>query len=59
MSRERARGRTAAAFRHEMMTAYFAGYFWGRWRERRAGVQPARLPEPPPQRTSKVVTTGR
>ncbi len=59
MARERVRGRKAAAFRHEMMTAYFAGYLWGRWQERRAGVQPARHPEPAPQRTSNVVTTGR
>lgn len=58
MLRERLRGRTAAAFRHEMMLAYFAGYFWARWRDRRAGtVAPARRPEP--QRTSNVVTTGR
>ena len=27
-------GRAADAFRHEMMLAYFAGYFWSRRRQR-------------------------
>lgn len=45
-----ARGRSAVAFRHQMMMAYFAGYFATRVRE---GL--ARLT----YRTSKVVTTGR
>ena len=35
--RETVRRRPAAAFRHEMMLAYFAGYFWAR----RQGPQPA------------------
>ena len=30
--RELLRGRPAEAFRHQMMTAYFAGYCWSRWR---------------------------
>ncbi len=38
--RERLRGRPEAAFRHQMMMAFFAGYFWARWRERRAGKNP-------------------
>jgi glucosyl-dolichyl phosphate glucuronosyltransferase len=75
MLRERLRGRPAAAFRHEVMAVYFAGYCWSRWRRRRAGLPrwrrragltPAQRPqdersEPAPtaQRTSKVVTTGR
>jgi glucosyl-dolichyl phosphate glucuronosyltransferase len=33
--RESLHGRPAAAFRHQMMLAYFAGYFWARQRERR------------------------
>ncbi len=32
MLRERLARRPAAAFRHEMMLAYFAGYCWSRWR---------------------------
>lgn len=61
MIRERLSGRPEAAFRHQMMAVYFAGYFWARWRERRAGTKPAQRlqPEPASQRTSKVVTTGR
>lgn len=62
MVREGVKGRPEAAFRHQMMAAFFAGYFWARWRERRAGTTPAqRSPdgEDPAQRTSKVVTTGR
>lgn len=60
--RERMQRRPAAAFRHEMMTAYFAGYCWSRWRRRRAGLAPAQRAHDdsvPAQRTSKVVTTGR
>jgi GT2 family glycosyltransferase len=62
MLRELLRGRPAAAFRHAMMVAYFAGYCWSRWGGRRAGLSPAqRTPEDAvtAQRTSKVVTTGR
>jgi GT2 family glycosyltransferase len=60
--RERALGRRAAAFRHQMMVAFFAGYFWARWRERRAGTAPAQPSQDESsggQRTSKVVSTGR
>ena len=32
LARHSLRGRTADAFRHEMMLAYFAGYFWARWK---------------------------
>jgi len=39
MVRERVLGRRQASFRHQMMTAYFAGYFWSRWRERRTAVE--------------------
>ena len=57
--RESVLGTPAQAFRHQMMVAYFAGYFWARRREgRRAGTRPAQ-PRPDSQRTSKVVTTGR
>jgi GT2 family glycosyltransferase len=59
MIRERLRGRPEHSFRHQMMVAYFGGYFWARWRERRAGTPPAPPPQPEPQRTSNVVTTGR
>ena len=66
MLRESLRGRPAAAFRHQMMVAYFAGYFWSRWqRARRRGLRAAhrsrdeRVPPRRHQRTSKVVTTGR
>jgi hypothetical protein len=58
---ERLRGRRPAAFKCQMMVAFFAGYFWARWRERRGGTSPARhIPGPnSDQRTSKVVSTGR
>jgi glycosyltransferase involved in cell wall biosynthesis len=62
MVRERIVGRPAASFRHQMMTAYFAGYFWARWRERRAGpgsAQRSHVATGAAQRTSKVVITGR
>jgi hypothetical protein len=75
MLRARLRGRPAAAFRHEMMVAYFAGYWWSRWRRRRASLSPAQRlqvrhselappcersgPAATAQRTSKAVTTGR
>jgi hypothetical protein len=59
MIRERLRGRPEASFRHQMMVAYVAGYFWARWRERRTGTSPARPRQPKAQRTSNVVTTGR
>jgi glycosyltransferase involved in cell wall biosynthesis len=42
-------GRSAAAFRHEAMLAYFAGYFWARQRER-ATSQSA----PPAQRSVAI-----
>jgi hypothetical protein len=63
MVRERLLGRRQASFRHQMMAVYFAGYFWARWRERRAGpvrtqVLPVPLP-PPPESPSKVVSTDR
>jgi hypothetical protein len=38
--RERVRARPEQSFRHQMMLAYFLGYFWTRWRERRAGRRP-------------------
>jgi glycosyltransferase involved in cell wall biosynthesis len=57
MVRERFRGERAAAFRHQMMAAYFAGYCWARWQERRTVRWSA--PQPAAQRTSNVVTTGR
>lgn len=60
MTREAVKGRPEASFRHQMMTAFFAGYFWARWRERRAGTPPAQHPDgTADQRTSKVVSTGR
>jgi glycosyltransferase involved in cell wall biosynthesis len=62
MLRERALRHPAAAFRHDMMTAYFAGYCWSRWRTRHAGVilAPPPLTEPAAaQRTSKAATTAR
>jgi hypothetical protein len=58
MVRERLRGRREVSFRHQMMVAFFAGYFWARWRERHAGTAPAQRSESA-QRTSKVVSTGR
>lgn len=36
MARATVRGRSAAAFRHEMMIRFFGGYFWARWHERSA-----------------------
>ncbi len=51
--------RPEQSFRHQMMVAYFAGYFWARWRERRAGTRPAQQLQPNAQRTSNVVRTGR
>ena len=40
--RTRLRGRTAPAFRHEMMLEYFAGYFWASQRgDFAVGQQPA------------------
>jgi len=48
--REVAARRPRAAFRHQMMLAFFAGYFVARARGRFSS---------PPYRTSKVVTTGR
>lgn len=61
MLRERLLGRPEISFRHQMMVAYFAGYVWARWRERRAGNRPAQHPHATKvsQRTSNVVTTGR
>jgi GT2 family glycosyltransferase len=60
MVRERVLGRRQASFRHQMMAVYFAGYFWARWRERRAGTQRTpslQAPSPPPETPSKVVPT--
>jgi hypothetical protein len=61
MTRERLMGRPEISFRHQMMVAYFAGYVWARWRERRAGETPTRHQHATnaSQRTSNVVTTGR
>jgi hypothetical protein len=62
MIRARVSGRPEVSFRHQMIAAYFAGYFWARWRERRAGRTPAQdSPDATAggQRTSKVVSTGR
>jgi hypothetical protein len=62
MIRQRAAGRPEASFRHQMMVAYFAGYFWARWRERRTASSTVQRPggdSADAQRTSKVVTTGR
>jgi glycosyltransferase involved in cell wall biosynthesis len=55
---ERGLGRPERSFRHQMMVAYFAGYAWARWRERRAGTSAQRL-DSNAQRTSNVVSTGR
>ena len=44
MGMERLAGRPESSFRHQMMLAYFSGYVWARWRQRRAGTRPARLP---------------
>jgi glycosyltransferase involved in cell wall biosynthesis len=46
MIRERVLGNLAHSFRHQMMVAYFAGYVWARWRERRAGAGPAQHLQP-------------
>jgi len=49
MTMERLAGRPESSFRHQMMLAYFSGYAWARWHERRAGTRPARTqhsPEP-------------
>jgi hypothetical protein len=35
-----------------MMVAYFAGYVWARWRERRTGTMPAQRLQPDAQRTA-------
>jgi hypothetical protein len=63
MVRNRVAGQRKESFRHQMMAAYFAGYFWARWRERRAGTAPAQSSiteaKGSGQRTSKVVSTGR
>jgi glycosyltransferase involved in cell wall biosynthesis len=62
IARETLRGRPEASFRHQMMLSYFGGYFWSRWRERRAGRPPAQrapVDSSSTQRTSKVVSTGR
>jgi hypothetical protein len=55
---ERVRRRPEHSFRHQMMVAYFAGYAWARWRERRAATAPAQRPKPGPQRSSNAVSTG-
>lgn len=41
MIREGLRGRPEVSFRHQMMAAYFAGYFWARQRRRCADPQSA------------------
>ena len=56
---ERVLRRPEHSFRHQMMVAYFAGYAWARYRERRTGTSPAQRRQSNPQRTSNVVTTGR
>ena len=38
MAGARLRGRPQESFRHEMMAAFFAGYFWRRRQERRGGA---------------------
>jgi glycosyltransferase involved in cell wall biosynthesis len=74
MAIETIRRRPEAAFRHQMMLAYFAGYLWSTWRGR-ARRRGAPIPSGPPrpekdhrprqtdgnsdQRTSYVATTGR
>jgi hypothetical protein len=45
---DRLHGRKSAAFRHEMMVTYFAGYFWARQRDR--SVAPQTTTERPPRR---------
>ena len=40
MTMERLAGRPESSFRHQMMLAYFSGYAWARWHERRAGTGP-------------------
>jgi glycosyltransferase involved in cell wall biosynthesis len=52
--REHLAGRTPDAFRHEMLVAYFAGYFWSRQRERRADPASARRPRATASRTSSA-----
>jgi glycosyltransferase involved in cell wall biosynthesis len=61
MMRDRVLGRRATSFRHQMMVAYFAGYFWARWRERPPGgpARPSTGSEDAAHRTSNVVSTGR
>jgi GT2 family glycosyltransferase len=62
MVRERANGHRAAAFRHDMMAAYFAGYCWSRWLRRRVAPMPApRSPSDvgPASRASDVVPSAR
>jgi glucosyl-dolichyl phosphate glucuronosyltransferase len=59
MVRERVRGRRERSFRNQMRVVYFAGYFWARWRDRRAGPTPAQQLHQDARRTSKAVTTGR
>jgi len=44
MTMESLAGRPESSFRYQMMLAYFSGYVWARWRERRAGTRPARSP---------------
>ena len=61
VARERLRGRPTF-FRHRMMISYFMGYFWARWRARRAeppSAQRAPIDGASNQRNSKVVNTGR
>jgi glucosyl-dolichyl phosphate glucuronosyltransferase len=52
MVRERLRGRPEASFRHQMMTVYFTGYVWCRWRDPRSTPVTAgdALPPSPPAR---------
>ena len=58
--KERMRGRHADAFRHQMMLAYFAGYFWAVFRRPpREHALSSTTGDQPVQRTSNVVITGR
>jgi glycosyltransferase involved in cell wall biosynthesis len=52
--RQRLSGRPAAAFRHEMMIAFFAGYWWARRRERGSAQARRHVPRSRPRpRTSR------
>jgi hypothetical protein len=59
LGRETLRRRPAAAFRHQAMLAYFAGYFWARWRERREPEQAPGAPAPAPVSPASPLTAPR